>query len=307
MVTTRVRVGFKTAPRYVDWPAVDAIWASAVALDTFDSGWTFDHFYPADGVGPTFEGWTTLALLSHHVPGMDVGHLVLANPYRHPALVAKMATTMDHATQGHFILGLGAGWLEAEANAYGMPLAPIPDRLRDLEAAIQLIQALFRDPAAAEWPDTEADAATSGGVSVDAPPYRLMHARADPMPLTPGGPPLWLGVQGEKVGMRLVAQYADGWNYSSGPIPEFLSKRDALMRHCEKLGRDPGAITISTQIRIADARNWREALEEARQFVEVGCDYIILYLDARDGPEGLELLAREVARPLKEMTVGSTS
>jgi alkanesulfonate monooxygenase SsuD/methylene tetrahydromethanopterin reductase-like flavin-dependent oxidoreductase (luciferase family) len=302
-----IRVAFKTAPRYVEWPIVDEIWASAAALEVFDSGWTFDHFYPADGMGPTFEGWTTLALLSHHVPGMDIGHLVLANPYRHPALVAKMATTMDHATNGHFILGLGAGWLEAEANAYGMPLAPIPERLRHLEAAIRLIQALFRDPAAAEWPDTDKAAATSGGVSLEEPPYRLTHARADPMPLTPGGPRLWLGVQGERVGMRLVAQYGDGWNYSSGPIPEFLSKRDALMRHCEKLHRDPSEITISTQIRIADARQWREALDEARHFVEVGCDYIVLYMDVRDGPAGLELLAREVARPLKEMTAGSAT
>jgi alkanesulfonate monooxygenase SsuD/methylene tetrahydromethanopterin reductase-like flavin-dependent oxidoreductase (luciferase family) len=300
-MSSSVSVGFKTAPRYADWRTVDDIWASAAALEAFDSGWTFDHFYPADGVGPTFEGWTTLALLSHHVPGMDIGHLVLANPYRHPALVAKMATTMDHATDGHFILGLGAGWLEAEANAYGMPLAPIPERLRDLEAAIRVIQALFRDPAAADWPPTQEEAASTGGISLDAPPYRLAHARADPMPLTPGGPPLWLGVQGERVGMRLVAQYADGWNYSSGPIPEFLSKREALLRHCDKLGRDPSEVTISTQIRITDVRRWRDALDEARQFVDVGCHYIVLYMDARDGPAGLELLAREVARPLKEM------
>jgi alkanesulfonate monooxygenase SsuD/methylene tetrahydromethanopterin reductase-like flavin-dependent oxidoreductase (luciferase family) len=297
-----IRIGFKTAPRYADWRTVADIWASAAALECFDSGWTFDHFYPADGMGPTFEGWTTLALLSHHVPGMDVGHLVLANPYRNPALVAKMATTMDHATGGHFILGLGAGWLEAEAEAYGMPLAPVPQRLRDLEAAIRVIQALFRDPAASQWPESEDEAASGGGVSLEAPPYRLAHARADPAPLTAGGPPLWLGVQGVKVGMRLVATYADGWNYSSGPIPEFIGKRDALMRHCESVGRDPGEITVSTQIRVAETSRWREALEEGRAYINAGCDYLILYMDAREGPKGLELLAREVARPLKEMS-----
>jgi len=298
-----MRVAFKTAPRYVDWPALEAIWTTAGELNAFDSGWTFDHVYPADGTGPTFEGWTTLALLAHHVPDMDIGHLVLANPYRHPALVAKMATTMDHATRGHFILGLGAGWLEAEANAYGMPLAPIPERLRDLEAAIRVIQALFRDPDAARWAATEEESATSGGVTLDAPPYRLDHARSDPAPFTPNGPPLWLGVQGERVGMRLVAQYADGWNYSSGPIPDFLTKRDALLRHCESLGRDPAEITISTQIRIADVRQWREALDEARQFAAVGCNYVILYMDARDGADGLKLLASEVAAPLRELEV----
>lgn len=295
-----MRIGFKTAPRYVEWPVLEAIWASAQQLEAFDSGWTFDHFYPADGTGPTFEGWTTLALLSRHVPGLDVGHLVLANPYRHPALVAKMAITMDHATRGHFILGLGAGWLEAEAEAFGMPLAPIPQRLRDLEAAIRVIQALFQSPEGTRWAESEEASSASGGVTVDAPPYRLDHARSDPAPFTPGGPKIWLGVQGERVGMRLVAQYADGWNYSSGPIPDFLSKREALLRHCDALQRDPSEITISTQIRIADVRQWREALAEAREFVAVGCDYLILYMDAREGPAGLELLAREVVARLRE-------
>lgn len=296
-----MRVGFKTAQRYIDWPVLEAIWASAASFDVFDSGWTFDHIYPADGAGPTFEGWTTLALLSHHVPNMDVGHLVLANPYRHPGIVAKMATTMDHATRGHFILGLGAGWLEAEANAYGIGLAPIAERMRDLESAIRLIQALFRDGEASRWPESGEDPATSGGVTLDLPPYHLDHARSDPPPYTVKGPPLWLGVQGERVGMRLVAQYADGWNYSSGPIDEFMRKRDALLRHCDVVGRDPKDITVSTQIRIPDIRRWPDALEEARQFASVGCDYVILYMDARDGPDGLALLAREVAAPLKEM------
>ena len=125
-----MRIGFKTAPRYVDWPVLEAIWASASSFDVFDSGWTFDHIYPADGDGPTFEGWTTLALLSHYVPGMDVGHLVLANPYRHPGILAKMATTMDHATRGHPLLGLGAGWLESRPThmASIFPGSPAPQR-----------------------------------------------------------------------------------------------------------------------------------------------------------------------------------
>ena len=122
---------------------------------------------------------------------------------------------------------------------------------------------------------------------MDLPPYRLDHARSDPAPYTPGGPRLWLGVQGERVGMRLVAQYADGWNYSSGPIDEFARKRDTLLRHCEAEGRDPQEITISTQIRIPDVRRWPDALDEARQFANVGCDYLILYMDARDGPDGI--------------------
>jgi alkanesulfonate monooxygenase SsuD/methylene tetrahydromethanopterin reductase-like flavin-dependent oxidoreductase (luciferase family) len=270
-------------------------------LEIFDSAWTYDHLYPVEGVGPTFEGWTTLALLSHHVPTMRVGHLVLANPYRHPSLLAKMATTMDHGTAGRFILGLGAGWYEPEAKAYGLRLGPIAQRLRDLEAAIRVISALLRDPAAAEWPGSENDSDSEGGVSIDAPPYELRHARNDPAPLSATGPPLWLGVQGERVGMRLVAQYADGWNFTGASISEFAARRDALLRHCDSLDRDAREITVSAQVHVPDLNRWAEKLDEARELAESGCDEIILYMEAQDGPRGLEFLAQKVAAPLKDL------
>jgi alkanesulfonate monooxygenase SsuD/methylene tetrahydromethanopterin reductase-like flavin-dependent oxidoreductase (luciferase family) len=232
---------------------------------------------------------------------MDVGHLVLANPYRHPGLLAKMATTMDHATRGHFILGLGAGWHEIEAAAYGLRFGPVPERLSDLEAAIRVILALLRDPAASSWPESEAEAATAGGVTLDAPPYSLQHARSDPPPFRPKGPPLWLGVQGERVGLRLVAQYADGWNFSSGSLDDFTRKREALLRHCEAIGRDPAEISVSAQVQIPEVARWSVAFEEARKLARLGCDHIVLYMEAREGPEALELLAKRVAQPLKEL------
>ena len=262
---------------------------------------TFDHLYPVDGDGACFEGWTVLALLAHHVPDKQIGHLVLANPYRHPGLVAKMATAMDHATNGRFVLGLGAGWYEPEMQGYGFPFDPVPVRLRELEAGLRVIRALFA-PEAAVWPPPgEGPSGEVGGASVDAPPYRLAHARNDPPPRTPGGPPIWLGTQGERVGMRLVANYADGWNYSGGPVEEFSGKLRALDRACEMAGRDRSTIEVSVQRRVGGTRDERQAaLEYGLEVARAGCDHLVFYVDPRGGPEGLRLLADEVATPLRD-------
>ena len=296
-----MKLGFKTAPQRVDWATLDAIWARAGELDVFDSAWTFDHIYPVDGDGACFEGWTTLALLAHRVPGKQVGHLVLANPYRHPGLVAKMATVMDHATDGRFVLGLGAGWHEPEMRAYGMPFDQVPDRLRQLEAGLRVIRALFL-PEAGRWPEAgDGASGDTGGVSVDAAPYRLDHARNDPSPRTPGGPPIWLGTQGERVGMRLVATYANGWNFSGGTVEEFQHKLEALDRACEAAGRDRSTVEVSVQRRVGPGPDERAAaLAYGRAIARAGCDHLVFYMDPRTGPGGLQALADEVARPLRD-------
>ena len=105
-----MRLGFKTAPQRTDWPTLDAIWGLAGEIDVFDSAWTFDHLYPVDGDGACFEGWTTLALLAHHVPDKQIGHLVLANPYRHPGLRGEDGH--GHGSRHQRPLRAGAwGWL----------------------------------------------------------------------------------------------------------------------------------------------------------------------------------------------------
>ena len=299
-----MEIGFKTAPQRVEWATLEAIWARAGELDVFDSAWLYDHFYPVDGDGSCLEGWTTLAALAHHVPGKRVGHLVLANPYRNPGLLAKMATAMDHVTNGRFILGLGAGWHMQEASAFGFEMPPVGARLKDLDAALTVIRALF-DERAARWPDP-ADGPSSevGGISLEAGPYRLWHARNDPPPLTPGGPPIWLGTQGERVGLPMAARHADGWNYAGrlgGGTAEFVAKRDSLLRRCEALGRDPAGLTISVQLAIGPlGEDLRPLLDECLQFAAAGCQHLIIYFDSRGGPAALDRLAREVAAPLKD-------
>lgn len=299
MTAHPLKVGLKTAPIRVGWTDLEAVWARAGAVDAFDSMWLYDHFYPNDGDGSCFEGFIALAALAHHVPRATVGHLVLANPYRHPALVAKMAATLDHATGGRLTLGLGAGWHVPETEAYGMDLAPISERLANLRAAIEVIRALHR-PEAGTWPSTAtSDSRASGGVSLDAPPFHLRHARNDPLPVQGSALPVWLGVQGERVGLRLAAELADGWNFSGvGDLEDFRRKRGILLDAAAGFGRAPGAIEVSAQLRV-DPSDAEAGLERCAAYVKAGCQHVILYLDPRTGPAGVDALVSSVVEPLR--------
>lgn len=295
-----MKIGLKTAPIRVAWADLAAVWQRAGEVDCFDSMWLYDHFYPNDGDGSCFEGFIALASLAHLVPGSTVGHLVLANPYRHPALVAKMASTLDHATGGRLILGLGAGWHIPETEAYGMDLEPIRERLAALRSATQVIRALLQ-PEAGSWPTPGGpDSRTVGGVSLDAPPFRLSHARNDPLPVQGSGLPIWMGVQGERVGLRIAAELADGWNFSGvGDVAAFRRKRGILLDAAEGFGRDPDAIEVSAQLKV-DPSDAPAALDLCAGYIEAGCQHVILYLDPRSGPPGVDAMARSVVEPLRK-------
>jgi alkanesulfonate monooxygenase SsuD/methylene tetrahydromethanopterin reductase-like flavin-dependent oxidoreductase (luciferase family) len=278
-----MRIGFKTSQTNVDWTTLKATWELGDSLPVFDSAWIFDHFVAlgADG-GGSHEAFALIGALAAVTSRVQLGHLVLGNTYRHPALVAKSGATLDHVSNGRFVLGLGAGWHEAEHEMYGMPLPPIGERITMLDSAVRVIKALWDKP---------------DGVSLDAPPYRLRDAVCDPAPLTVGGPPIWLGGQGSR-GLRIAAELADGWNQTGDPST-FVGKRDLLLRHCEAVGRDPGEIEISAQ---AFLRGGDHAgmLGTAAGLAEGGADHLILIMPAADGPGGLQRLAAEVATPLRE-------
>ena len=278
-----MRIGFKTSQTNVDWPTLRATWELGDELDVFDSGWIFDHFVAlgADG-GGSHEGMVLAGALAVLTKRLQFGHLVLGNTYRHPAVLANMGATLDHLAPGRFVLGLGAGWHEQEHAMYGMRLPPIGERITMLEGAVRVLKALWQQP---------------DGVTMDAPPYELRDAVCDPPPLTRGGPPIWLGTQGMRRGLRIVAQYADGWNQTGDPST-FPEKRDALLRHCEAVGRDPGEIEISAQGFLRDGDH-AGLLRTAETFVEQGADHVILIMPASDGPDGLRLLAERVAEPLR--------
>ncbi len=278
-----LKIGFKTSQTDVDMATLLATWELGDELEVFDSGWIFDHFVSlaSDG-GDAFEGVALAGALAARTKRLQLGHLVFGNTYRHPTLLANSAVTLDHLAPGRFVLGLGAGWHEGEHAMYGLELPPIGERITMLRSAVQVIKALFSSP---------------DGATIDAPPYRLADAIMHPPPTTPGGPPIWLGTQGMKRGLRIVAELADGWNHTGDPAT-FDEKRDALLRHCEDVGRDPGQIEISAQGFLREGH--AALLEIATSFAERGAQHVILLMPANQGPDGLQRLADEVAVPLRE-------
>ena len=299
MTTARqVSIGIKTSPQAVDWPTLDAAWARIGEHDVFDSVWMNDHLTDVsqERHGASLEALTVMAALVHRVPGKWVGHAVLSATFRHPAVLAKAATVMDHATGGRFIVGLGAGWHEGEHIPFGIPLPPMPERFDRFESAVHVLRALWSDAAA-----------TPPGVTRPDPFYPLSEATNEPPPLTPGGPPLWLGGQ-KRRGIALAAAVADGWPLpavvglgSPTDLDYFSQKRDEILAALEAIGRDPSTFVLSAQLptgTTAEDRHW--ALGQAREAVEMGATHVILGMPPRLGPAGVDAVARDVAVPLRE-------
>jgi alkanesulfonate monooxygenase SsuD/methylene tetrahydromethanopterin reductase-like flavin-dependent oxidoreductase (luciferase family) len=290
-------LGFRTAPiasQGIDWSMLDSIWALAGSLDVFSAGWMSDHLTDAsiDRGGGAFESLTTAAALAHRVPGKWIGIAVIANTFRHPALVAKAATVIDNATGGRFVLGLGAGWHEGEHEAFGIPLPPMPERFARYESAVATLAALFSD--AARRPP---------GVTRDDPYFPLRDATMDPQPVRPGGPALWLGGQRRR-GIALAARFAEGWimpGNRAGEVAYFIERRDTLRRALEAAGRDPAGFTFAGQVNVsAEPAALRQGREVALTFLEAGADHITIGVPGREGPAAVAAMAREVAEPVRD-------
>ena len=290
-----MRVGFRTSPQNVTWAQLEDAWGEAGRHDVFDSAWMNDHLgLPGrDRGGSSFEPLTALAALAHLVPGKWIGQTVLSGTFRHPAILARSALTLDHITRGRYVLGIGAGWHEWEHDAFGIELPPIGERLTRLEAQVQIIRALFSETAQVE-----------PGVKLDAPPYRLDGATQEPAPLRPGGPMIWLGGQGPR-GLRMAARIADGWNYASnldGTLEGFVERRDVILRECDAIGRDPAALEISVQVIIPpDGEPRRAAMDAAIAYGRAGAQHILLTTLGKEGAAGIRRLAAEVATPIRDV------
>jgi alkanesulfonate monooxygenase SsuD/methylene tetrahydromethanopterin reductase-like flavin-dependent oxidoreductase (luciferase family) len=297
-VSRRVPIGIKTSPQAVDWPTLDAAWARIGEHDVFDSVWMNDHLTDVsrERHGASFEAVTAMAALVHRVPGKWVGHAVLSNTFRHPSVLAKAATVLDHATGGRFIVGLGAGWHEGEHLPLGIPLPPMPERFDRFESAVHVLRALWSEAATAP-----------PGVTRPDPFYPLAEATNEPPPLTPGGPLLWLGGQ-KRRGIALAAAVADGWALPSvvalgtpSDLDYFSEKRDALLAALDAIGRDPSTFDLSAQIptgTTASDRRW--ALDQARDAVKRGATHVILGMSPRLSAAGVDAVAREVAQPFRD-------
>lgn len=289
-----IPIGFKTSPQGVDWPTLDATWARAGELGVFDSGWMNDHLTDPslERYGSSWESLTAMTALIHRVPGLTVGHGVLSNTFRHPAILAKAATILDHATGGRFVLGLGAGWHAGEHLPFGILLPEIKERFDRYESAVHVLRALFSDEATRE-----------PGVSRPDPFFPLDGATNLPPPLTPGGPPLWLGGQ-KRRGLALVARYGNGWMLPALPdvdIPYFSEKREGILAAMADAGRDPAGFAFAAQVQTGTtAESRRAAIDGALAFARAGATHLVLGMPARLGPDGLTAVARDVAIPLRE-------
>jgi F420-dependent oxidoreductase-like protein len=235
--------------------------ADAAGLDGI---WVCDHFVSERG--PMLEGWTCLAALATATRRVRIGSLVAGNTYRHPAVVANMAATIDHASSGRFVLGIGAGWQVDEHVAYGIPMPPTAERLDRLEEACELITSLLRE-----------QRTTFAGRF-----YRTINAPCEPKPLQ-SPLPLLVGGGGERRTMRIAARFAQEWHAWTSP-DEFRHKSAVLDAHCEAVGRDPSCIRRVTGCSPpgygADDTDWEEALTVVGSYRDAGADEFVVRDDA---------------------------
>ena len=274
-----MRFAFKTSPQDTTWADMLAVWRTADEIDVFESGWTFDHFYPifTDPTGPCLEGWTTLTALAQATSRLRLGTLVTGIHYRHPAVLANMAAALDIISGGRLELGIGAGWNEEESGAYGIELGSMKDRFDRFEEACQvLIGLLSRET-----------------TDFDGRFYRLTAARNEPKGPQRPHPPICIGGNGEKRTLRITAKYAQHWNFVGGAPADFARKRDVLAAHCADVGRDPKEIMLSAHIWLRDG-NHRAVIEDAIALGAEGLDLAIVYLPVPHDPRVLEPLAEAI-------------
>jgi F420-dependent oxidoreductase-like protein len=220
-----MRFAIKTSPQNTEWADMLAVWQAADEIELFESGWTFDHFYPifSDSSGPCLEGWVTLTALAQATNRLRVGTLVSGIHYRHPALLANMAATLDIVSGGRLEIGIGAGWNEEESGAYGMRLGSLKERSDRFEEACEVLVGLL----------------TQETTTFHGEHYQFTDARCEPKGVQKPHPPICIGGSGEKRTLRTTAKYAQHWNFVGGTPEEFARKRDVLYAHCADVGRDP--------------------------------------------------------------------
>ena len=278
-----MRFGFKTSPQETTWEDMLAVWRAADDIELYESGWTFDHFYPifSDSTGPCLEGWVTMTALAQATQRVRLGCLVTGIVYRHPAVLANMAATLDIISGGRLELGIGAAWNEEECNAYGIELGSLKERFDRFDEACEVIVSLL----------------TNTTSTFDGRYFQLRDARCEPKPIQQPHPPICIGGGGEKRTLRAVARYAQHWNVPGGTVEDFVRKQDVLYGHCADIGRDPREIMTSTHLRLGNDGDTGPLVEQAQAFAEAGLDLGIVYIPQPHTPDKVE----KAAEALREL------
>lgn len=260
----------------------------------FKSLWMTDHFFWGDA--PTHEAWTVIAFVAARWPQFDIGPMVLGQSYRNPALLAKMAATLQTLSHGRFIMAIGAGWKEDEYHAYGYPYPSPGVRVEQLEDSLEIITRLWREP---------------GQVTYLGKHYSITNAYCEPKP--DPVPPIIVGGGGSKT-MRLAAKFADWWNLPDANFADYSAKVDILRQQCDSVGRDPASLRLTWFGRMALGRTEAEArqrggrwtnqnalagtpaqvMEQLQQFIEIGVDYFMIEVLDVDQPGVRAMLLEEV-------------
>jgi F420-dependent oxidoreductase-like protein len=284
-MTQRVRFGLCT-DQNLSWEKTLERWRLFERLG-FDSAWDCDHYVqPSRPDGPYFEGWTLLAALAARTERIRVGVLVSSNTFRHPALLAKEAVTVDHVSGGRLELGLGAGWYEPEHAMYGIELPPPRELVDRFREAVQVVDSLLRN-----------ELTTYEGRY-----YQLRDAAFRPGPVQRPRPPLTLGAHGPRM-LRTVARYADAWN-SFGTTEQIRSRGAILDEACAEIGRDPREVLRSLYYWVAraDGDPWSSTdafLDVVGRYREVGIEEFILDHPRDDQLDVLERVAADVLPRLR--------
>lgn len=277
--------------------------------DGIHSVWFMDHLYPPElPAVPSFEAMTTATAVAAVTERIRIGHLVLCNGFRHPALLAKMATTLDHVSGGRFELGLGTGSYAPEFAAFGLPFDDAGTRAERLSESLQVIRQLFTDARV-----------TFAGTH-----YRLDDAPSLPRPVQRPHPPIHVGGAGERFTLPLAARFADAWNCPTYALAAFPQKLERLRAECAAVGRDPATLRVTEEAVLALVPH-RDQVDAARGAAErrfpgdgwgfaaggycgtpddvvtriqerrrAGVNGVVFFLADRGTPETLRLLAREV-------------
>ena len=271
-----MRFAIKTRPEHQTWEELRDIWVAADEIPLFESAWNWDHFYPLTGdlTGPNFEAWTMLGAMAAQTQRIRIGCQVTGMIYRHPAVLANMAATVDIISGGRLELGVGAGWNQMECDASGIPLPPLKERFDRFDEGVEAVVLLL----------TETVANYSGQY------VRLTDARCEPKPVQRPHPPITIGGNGRKRTLRTTARWAQQWNsLGREGTAGWLELKDELAAHCADVGRDVNEITCS--VNLGFEGDLDEVVASAEDWQAAGLDLAIVGLPLHAKPEVLAPLA----------------